>query len=359
MRLAILKRTVFALLAAGFLCAAPMSRAAWAQESTAPSTGPKIRGPLPLRDNEAINSLFLLPLPADASVLGKGKGRIDFNVNLVNNFLILPQVDYYTDFEDQRYTLSYSRGLGDDQEVSIFVPYVDRGGGILDGLINGWHKNFHMFGGGRAGFPNDQVVFRVYDAESGKFVVNTINGTSGLGDITLEYRRALTSGEPGRDRSGAVDPRHVSLTARALVKLPTGSSSKLLGSGATDVGLGIIASAKPFRRVAFHGNLSLVWNGKPENENLKSRSTSLHSLVAVEWLMDGRTSFLSQIDDNPAPNKTGTEYADRSRRMFTFGFWRQFGPRQNGYISLSENDFGWAARMAPDIQLSLGTRFAL
>ena len=340
-----------------FLLTAAVSQAQTIDAGSATIT---TRGPLPVRNNEAVNSLFLLPAPVSAAVLSTKKQVFDFHFDAPNNFLILPAGGYYTDFEDQRFTFAYTRGVGGGGELSLRVPYVARNGGIFDGLIDGWHSIFNIYGGGRGNFENDQFRFDLRDSQSGTVLSQRTSGTSGLGDVVLEYRHALTPGNPGFDsRTGAPDPRRVSLSTRALLKLPTGSAKNLLGSGGADFGLGFAFSARPFRRVAFHGNLTSVWHGKTDIEGLRNRPNSIHSLVAVEWLLDGRTSFLSQIDDTPAPHRTGIEYADRARRMFTFGFWRQINPRQNLYLSLGENDFGWAAHLAPDLQISAGTRLAL
>ncbi len=344
------------LLALPLLLLAPVR----AQTVDVGSSSLPLRGPLPVRNHEPVNSLFLLPIPVQASVLAPRKQVLDFQLDAPNNFLILPGGGYYTDFEDQRFTFAYTRGVGGGDEVSLRVPYVSRNGGIFDGLIDGWHSIFNIYGGGRGNFENDQFRFDLRDGQTGTVLSQSTSGTSGFGDIALEYRRALTPDKPGFDpRTGAPDPRRVSISTRALLKFPTGSARNLLGSGGADVGLGFALSARPFRRVAFHGNLTGVWHGNTEIDGLRDRSSSVHSLVAVEWLLDGRTSFLAQVDDNPAPHRTGIEYADRARRMFTFGFWRQINPRQNLYLSLGENDFGWAAEMAPDLQLSAGTRLAL
>lgn len=345
------------LAAASYLSAPNLSHA---QTVDTGSASLPLRGPLPVRDNEPVNSLFLLPVPLQASVLAPKKQVFDFQFDAPNNFLILPSGGYYTDFEDQRFTFAYTRGIGQNGELSLRVPYVARNGGLFDGLINGWHGLFNIYGGGRGDFENDQFRFDLRDGQTGTILSQRTSGTSGLGDIVLEYRRALTPSNPGfDDKTGAPDPRRIAVSTRALLKFPTGSAKNLLGSGGADFGLGFAVSARPFRRVAFHGNLTSVWHGKTDIDGLRNRSTSVHSLVAVEWLLDGRTSFLTQIDDNPAPHQTGVEYADRERRMFTFGFWRQINPRQNLYLSLGENDFGWAARMAPDLQISAGTRLLL
>jgi|GEM_PF-222864 hypothetical protein len=312
------------------------------------------KGPLPVRNPEPTNTPFLLPTPVDASVLGREKSRAELNLDVPNHLLVVPQIGYTTDFEEQRLYLNYARGLGGGQELGIRLPYIWRNGGRMDWFIDWWHKSFRMGGGGRELLPRQRTVFVVRDV-SGNVVIQDSRAREGLGDVVLEYRRSLTGN--GTESLTGDDPRRIAASARALLKLPTGDSDYLFGSGATDFGLGIAVSARPARRIAVHGNLSHVWAGRSNNENFDHRSTFVHSVLSIEWMMDGRTSFVVQTDDNPAPHRTGYYYTDRARRSFTFGFWRTLKPGAMAYLSLGENDFGFVAKQAPDVTLSAGTRF--
>ncbi len=341
--------TLLPLLAPGFVRAQSTET-----RSIAPAPSSLVlRGPLPMRNNEPINNLFLLPIPTSAAILARNRARFDFDVAVPNNFTIVNEANYYVDFEEQRYTLGYSRGIGGGQELSLSVPYIQRDGGFMDAVIDAWHHAFHFYGRGRGNVPEYQVLFRVRDAKSGKVFVDTANTVSGLGDTVLEYRRAIIGGEPGY-RNGKRDARAITLSARALLKLPTGSAPNLLGSGATDGGLGLSATARPFGRVAFNGNLTYVLNGKARIDGLMNRSTSLHSVLGLEWLMDGRTSFVFEVDDSPAPNQTGSSFVDRRRQGIYFGFWRQVNKRENVYLAGGEK-----VGMSPDFTLALGSRLAL
>jgi hypothetical protein len=337
-------RSFFALSAIAASLAAPVA----AQETG----GLRPLGPLPARNYEPLNVPFLLPAPADGSVLGRGDKRFAADLDIVNNLLTLGP-KYVTDFEDQRLTLSWARGLGGGQEVGVRVPLLARNGGILDGFVNDWHRVFGFKGGGRGDLPEDRVIFQATNPATGATVINDTRSAAGLGDIVLEYRRSLTGNGAPLDRP---DPRALTASARALLKLPTGRTDTLFGSGAADFGLGVAASVRPLRRIAVHGNVTAVWNGNPRKDELDARSTLVHSLLSVEWMMDRRTSFVAQSDDNPTPVRTGDAYADQPRRAFTFGFWRRVGARDRVYLSLSENDFGPLAKQAPDLILSTGFR---
>jgi hypothetical protein len=337
------------------LCVACFATPVFAQrDSPADVFSPK--GPLPTRDSEPLNTPFLLPSAEDGRVLKTGANRFDLNVDIVNNFLTLQQDKpryYYTDFEEQRFYFGFARGFAVGQEISARLVYVDRDGGILDNFINSWHRIFGFKGGGRANFPTGQTIFDVNNAE-GEPIIADNHSRSGLGDTVLEYRRALAVLSDSE-----ISSRKMAVAGRLMVKLPTGNKDYLLGSGKADVGFGLTATARPLRRLALHGNASLVFLGKPDIPNLSPRRTLPHTLLAVEYLLDGRTSALVQTDDNPAPFRSGLYYTDRPRRAFTFGLWREIGKGRQIYLSNSENDFGVLAKCAPDFVLSFGTRWLL
>ncbi|MDX1932052.1 MAG: DUF3187 family protein [Capsulimonadales bacterium] len=313
------------------------------------------KGPLPHRNSEPLNTPFLTPPAADARVLRKGLGRLDVRLDIVNNLLNLNEGPrrYLVDFEEQRLYLGYARGIGSGQEIGLSLVYVSRNGGWLDHFIDSWHKVFGFEGGGRGNIPRNRTLFRVTDA-AGQVIIDDSVSRSGFGDTLLEYRRELQRLPAAVERT-----RRIGLAARALLKLPTGNRNHLLGSGKTDFGLGLTATARPLRNLAVHGNASLVFTGGASNPALRPERTLVHSLVAAEYLFDGRTSAVIQTDDNPAPFRSGFSYADRPRRAFTFGFWRDIGHGGQIFLLNSENDFGALAKYAPDFVLSLGTRWLL
>jgi hypothetical protein len=276
-------------------------------------------------------------------------------LDIVNNLLTDTNAgkQYQTDFEEQRLYLHYTRGVGGGQEVSLQLSYIARNGGFLDPVVNVWHKMFGLKGGGREDLPEHRVLYRITNPDQ-QFIVDADRGTSGLGDTVLEYRRALTSLPEGSDRT-----RGVAVTARGLIKIPTGSAGSLRGSGGWDFGTGIALTARPDRRWAVHGNAALVFAGAPKITNMTARRTLLHTMLAGEYLLDGRTSLLCQTDDNPVPFRSGLSYPDRPRRAFTGGIWRQVNSANRVYFSITENDFGPLAKHAPDFTVSLGAEWRM
>lgn len=304
----------------------------------------KWRAPLPVRNAEPLNTLFLQAPPASASVLPDNKVQIRLSLDVVNHLLFDRSGDnrYEQDFEIQRLTAIYARGVGRGTEVAVYVPVLARNGGFLDEAINVWHRWFGFKGGGRASHRNYQV--HEWIVHGGKTLVLLDTPAFGVGDVVVEGRKSL--GQSGRSF----------WAVRVMLKLPTGNAAQQFGSGAVDTGAGVICTYRSNNRLVWHGNLSTVWVGKPTRLGLPARGM-VQWMLAAEHLLDTRTSFVLQVDDNRAPVVVDTPYADGTRRSLTVGLVREIRPGLCAEISLTENQFGWLARIAPDFHLHLGIRW--
>jgi hypothetical protein len=302
------------------------------------------RAPVLVRNAEPLNVLFLQAPPASASVLTGGETRLQLNLDVVNHLLFdrdsgsrLEQ-----DFEVQRLTFTVARGIGNNAEVVVHLPLLARNGGFMDEVINTWHRWFGFKGGGRASHRSYQV--HEWIVRDGKTLVSLDGAAIGMGDTTLEVRKSLS--RLGRSF----------WSARVMLKLPTGCASQQFGSGAVDAGAGVVMTCRCGSRLVWHINVSKVWVGRPSSLGVSARDM-VQWLFAVEYLADRQTSLVAQIDDNHAPVVIGLPYADGARRSLTIGLIRQIRPGMRAELSLTENQFGWLARIAPDFHLHLGVRW--
>lgn len=302
------------------------------------------RAPLSVRNAEPLNTLFLQAPPASASVLAHGHKRIQLNVDIINHLLFDRSANsrFEQDFEIQRLTVMYAQGVGDGVQVAVFLPLFARNGGILDEIINIWHRWFGLKGGGRANYRNYQIRERLI--HSGQTLVSLNSSAIGTGDAMIEVSKSF--GQSGRSF----------WAVRAIVKLPTGNAAQQFGSGAMDAGLGVVMTYCSSNRLAWHVNLSKVWVGKPTYLNVPARDM-VQWMVATEYLLDSRTSLIAQIDDNRTPVVVGVPYADGARRSLTVGIARDIRPELRAELSLTQNQFGWFARIAPDVHLHFGIRW--
>lgn len=129
------------------------------------------------------------------------------------------------DGETRRIWLDWRRGLSDRLEVGLIVPWTWHESGSLDSLIDGWHDFFGLPEGNRTARPRDRLLFEYAAAGSGYARLD--RNVSGPGDLRLHAGWLLRDDPAG----------HTAL--RIGLKLPTGDSDEFLGSGSTDVSVGV------------------------------------------------------------------------------------------------------------------------
>ncbi len=135
------------------------------------------------------------------------------------------------DGETYRFTLAARYGIAKGFELGVDIPYVAHSGGFMDVFIEDFHHFFGFPNGGRESAPRDRLLYQYSSTYNDG--INLSDSTSGLGDIRLTGAMQLYG-------EGSEAPRSVAL--RASLKLPTGNSHRLLGSGSTDFALWLNAS---------------------------------------------------------------------------------------------------------------------
>lgn len=138
----------------------------------------------------------------------------------------------FLDGELYRWSLIGKYGLGRNLELGIELPYVVQGGGFLDGFIVDWHHFFGLPQGGRNVLPRNRLKYRY--TKNGVTRLDASPAANGISDMSLLAGYQLYSFRDDRD--------HDTLAFRAQLKLPTGNSSDMLGSGSTDLALFITGS---------------------------------------------------------------------------------------------------------------------
>ena len=175
--------------------------------------------PLPTFNQSPLVQIYGLPALGSARVLDKGESEVQVALALANNFTGASHGDeaLTLDGETHRATLTLRRGLAGGYEVGAELPYVRQTGGFLDHTIDVWHDTFALPNRDRNLVPRDRLLYRYI--RGGQTLVDVQTASDGIGDVRLTGAREV----------GGVNALHVS------IKLPTGTSDNLHGSGATDV----------------------------------------------------------------------------------------------------------------------------
>lgn len=129
--------------------------------------------------------------------------------------------------ETRRPSLSLRYGITDRWDVGIDLPYVVHSRGALNWFIRKFHDSFGFQSSDGREKPGANTFNYRYQRD-GRVRYQLNDKVSGWGDLTVTTALRLT----------AVDaPRPLAL--RAGLKLPTGDSDELLGSGGTDFSLAL------------------------------------------------------------------------------------------------------------------------
>ena len=138
---------------------------------------------------------------------------------------------FLIDGEARTFEANVTRGLGKSFDLSLRVPVRWRGGGVLDGFIDAWHRTFRFIGvpdGGRPDFRKN--AFRVEGQTSERRTLSWNDDTgTGLGNVEIAARWNVSG--PQADRSTTAIVARLSLpTAGGPYERTTGAGLQLLNA---------------------------------------------------------------------------------------------------------------------------------
>jgi Protein of unknown function (DUF3187) len=177
--------------------------------------------PLAINNNNPFIRVYGIPRMDAISV--RQKSRFDISLDAASSFTDAESRREFIvmDGETYRLTLHGAYALNADWDIGVELPFVQHSGGFLDSFILNWHDFFGLPQLGRDAVENNQLNYRYIRDGRERSAVNA--KTSGIGDVSLSLGRTL----PIADHAAV----------RAQLKLPSGDSASLFGSGGTDAAL--------------------------------------------------------------------------------------------------------------------------
>ncbi len=245
-------------------------------------------------DQGPLVQIFGLPALGPARVVPERATDIGLSLAVANNFSFgeTSNETASLDGETWRTTLLARRGFAHGVELGIELPFVRHGGGSLDRFVENWHELFGLPQNNRDTAPADRLKYR-YERD-GVVELDLTEPVSGVGDVRLTAAYQLAAPFPG------------DLALRASVKLPTGDSAKLLGSGGTDLAFWLSAGcgAHCEGRWGWYGGGGLMIAGQGEvlaaqQHHLVGFGSGglayrLAPAVTLKVQFDGHTDFFRQ-----------------------------------------------------------------
>ena len=186
----------------------------------------------------ALVQIFGFPAESSATITPAGHTHVTLTQDMASSYVTAGSVreSLILDGESCRWTLAACYGIGERFEVGVSLLYILSGGGFLDSFINDWHTTFNLPQGGRDAAPSNRIRYGYRKDGIQRLLMERAG--SGMGDISLTGGMRLYD---LRDETV-----HDSLALRASLKLPTGDSGSLRGSGSSDVTLSLCGGMNNF-----------------------------------------------------------------------------------------------------------------
>lgn len=275
-------------------------------------------GPLNVRSQSPFQSLRLGILPHTPSTLGRGENQVRASVTWANIWSVYSQTfdpaagvigPYILDYESLDIDLSYAYGISDTFQIGAGYEQRSMFGGVMDGLIEGFHDLFGLYQDGRDLWPRNQVVIFI-DPENGQPPVSLTGA-----DVTGTFARNLLFTIQHTLTCGSAKLPALSWAATARYAL--GNPAQLEGSN-FDVALSA-AAARRFGDFYLYLTLGYAWYGSDAVHGIDLETTQSTILAAAEWRFKPRMSLVAQYLRSEGDAKDLGVFSDPSNEI-VFGW---------------------------------------
>lgn len=277
-----------------------------ASQESGPCEGNACRGPLTLRGQSAFQFLRLSLIPVGVEPLPAGSWLLSATTTWTNRWA-WKKNKYLVDAEVLRVGFAATYGVTDWLGLRIEVPFCVRGGGIMDGFIQGFHDAFGLGQAGRDQFPKDQFEVALWRKDGTQFRLTAEDSGIGLEDMILSSQFRVTEGS-----------RYLPQAFLVLhLKVPTGDEGDLYGSGSVDGGVSVLLAKRIWK---FFGYVSAQYTrfGGIEIAGIPMRADQISVLTALEYPWCDRISLVVQELVNTGAARDFYQFSEASHEI-SFG----------------------------------------
>lgn len=252
-------------------------------------------GPLRVRNVSPAVQLYGLPRMSGARVIDEG-WEASFNIEIGNNFQSDLVNGTFGFFDGETYVNSYRlrRGISENWEIGVELPWILHAPGSLDGLVDEFHELFGLPDGERSLAPRGRLDYFI--SSQGRVYADFNNSQRDIGDARAFVGWNLLD-DPAR-----------AIAIRGAVKFPTGEVDQLTGSEGTDVSLWgelqqTIAVGKRDVRLTIGGGFVHLGDGELIPEAQESWAHFGH--LGLQFPISQRVEFHAQLDAHSRVLDTG------------------------------------------------------
>lgn len=303
--------------------------------------------PFRVQNQSPLVQIFGLPVDSAAVVTEAGHVAVSFTQDVASNFTNGANAREHIslDGESYRWTLAARYGIGGRFEAGVDIPYLLYGGGFMDGFIEGWHKTFGMPNGGREFSPRNRLALTY--SKDGVQKLRMTRPVSGVGDISVSGGIKLYE-----DRSSG---HHDRLALRTSIKLPTGDSSYLRGSGSTDFSLSLCGSMNNYTEwgsLGVFGSIGGIAMTRGDVLPDQQNNLAAFGTFGIGWGPADWISFKAQLNGHtPFYRGSSLDQLSKSTLMLVGGGTLKFAGAYLLDIGVSEDIL---VNTSPDVAFHLG-----
>jgi hypothetical protein len=246
-------------------------------------------GPLSLYAQSPFQSVRIAMRPRAPSTLGRGELQLRGTATWVNIWnvddpdLPVEEQEFFLDTEVLQVVLSLAYGITDRVQIEGELQDRSRFGGIMDGLIEGFHDLFGIDQNGRDLYPRNRLHVQLRPQDLPPVVL----GGGDRGYYTRSVQTTLQQNITcGTTKLPAVS---YSVTARYEAL-----DVDLAGGSPWDFGASVAASRR-FGRSFVYATLGYGWFGRSDLGGIELENTQLSWMLAGEWRLATRVSLLLQL----------------------------------------------------------------
>lgn len=291
--------------------------------------------------------IYGLPHDTGADIVPPGTFHISLNQDLSSNYTVHSSTREQVTLDGETYRMTFAAryGIAPNWEAGVEIPYILQGGGFLDSFVVNWHNTFGLPQGGRDSAPKNRLNYSYSKDGVQKLLMD--HAASGIGDIALTGGFSLYD---VRDTG-----RQDRLALKGAVKLPTGDSSSLLGSGSTDFMLQLCGSRNSYGEWGSLGVYGSVGGlAMSRSDVLSDQHNPLAGVgtLGFGWGPASWISFKVQLNGNtPLYRDSSLDEISKSALLLIFGGALRFPGEYLLDIGVAEDV---AVATAPDVSFHLG-----
>jgi hypothetical protein len=294
-------------------------------------------GPLTLSSQSPVQVLRPTLLPYTPSTILEGDMEFIASAAWTNLWARKRDGSYIVDLEQLRLGVVGRYGLTDRLNVQLEVPFLIRGGGFMDGMIEGFHDTFGIRQAGRDDFSRNEFRVEIEAEPGSRRAMDREAARAGIMDTVLGLQYNVTCGTEWLPAIGI----GVSL------KIPTGSDGGLRGSPGFDPGVNIAVSRRFVGWLYGYLNLGFAYYGNDDVLGLELRPYQASALAALEFRATDNLAILVQILGNTAGAKDFHEFSKPTTEITLGAKWEidrltvlELGLIENLFIFENSPDFG-------------------